>query len=158
MLLDYYETYVVSFYTFGMLLSSYYEQIRDPANPLLMSGLNGILFLYMIKFVNYSQTNIITTYWYEKGIVLGLINGLYVFHITDYSDGIYLAVASIFLQLIIKMMLFDDNTIINKLYYTVTSSLILYLIYIISNLSYSLYLEYMLFSVVSYIIVARYFY
>ena len=146
-----------AFTLLGMLLSSYYEQIRDPANPLLMSCLNGILFLYMIKFVTYSDTNIITTYWYEKGIILGLINGLYVFHITDYSDGIYLAVASIFLQLIIKMMLFDDNSIINKLYYTVTSSLILYLIYIVSNLSYSLYLEYMLFSNMSYIVIAKYF-
>ena len=147
-----------AFTLFGMLLSSYYEQIRDPANPLLMSCLNSILFLYMIKFITYSQTNIITTYWYEKGIILGLINGLYVFHITDYSDGIYLAVASIFLQLIIKMMLFDDNSITNKFYYIVTSSLILYLIYIVSNLSYDLYLEYMLFSSISYNIVARYFY
>ena len=146
-----------AFTLLGMLLTSYYEQLRDPTNPILMASLNGILFLYMIKYVKKSKSQIISNNYYEQGLILGLINGLYVFNITNYEEGIYLAIASIFIQLIIKMMTFDDKNILNIIYYILTSSIILLIIYFVSNLSYNLFLEYMIFTIISYMLIARFF-
>ena len=141
-----------AFTLFGMLISSFYDQVRDPSSPLLTTFMNAVLFLYMMKYSYYEEisnvySNISIRKWYLDGLLLGILNGIYVFSVVNYNNGIYLAISSIILQLVLKMYNFDSNKkILNKIFYCFTCSIILYVLYYLSTLSYDIYIGYLLLS------------
>lgn len=145
-----------AFTLFGMLVTSFYEKIRDPANPFLMTFMNSMLFLYMIKYSYYEEitrvyNNISMTKWYIQGLLLGILNGIYVFSVIDYDNAIYLAISSIMLQLVLRLSSVDSNKgKINKLFYVITCSFVLGVLYFSSNLSIDTYFGYLLLSGILY--------
>jgi hypothetical protein len=144
-----------AFTLFGMLITSFYERLRDPANPFLMTFMNSMLFLYMIKYSYYETNtkahNISIKKWYLQGILLGILNGIYVFSVVDYDSGIYLAMSSIVLQLVTRLVSIDSNkSKTNMLFYAISCSLILAIMYFSSKMAFDVYMGYLLLSVLMY--------
>lgn len=146
---------LTSFTLFGMLITSFYERVRDPTSPYLMGLTNMILSLYMMYYSYFEQSTILmSNKTYVHGILLGLLNGLYVFSNTDYNSGIYLAVASIVMQLVLRLQSVDSNkSAINKMFYCLSCLFVIAILYTISNISAEMFFSYLLLSGVMYYLV-----
>lgn len=130
---------LTAFTLFGMIIISFFETIKDPTNPMLMAFMNGALFLYMCKYAHYENItdvapNMNILKWMIEGSIIGLMNGIYVFSNGQMADGIYLAVSSQMLVLIIKLHLIENKkSIIHKLSHFVCMFAIMCSLYLFGN-------------------------
>ena len=92
----------------GILISSNFHQIRDPANPILMATFNSIIFIigmlyaryYTPKNIKLNNKNLIIKNEYIYGSCVGILNGIYIYNNFDLDIGIYI----IGIILIIKIL------------------------------------------------------
>jgi hypothetical protein len=124
-----------------MIIVGFFETIKDPANPALMAFMNGVLFLYMCKYSYYE--NIETTKkhtfhqtrWMIEGCIIGLMNGIFVFSNNSSKDGIYLAISSQLLVLILKLHLIETHkTKCSQLFHFVSLTCIICMLYFLGNI------------------------
>jgi hypothetical protein len=132
---------LTAFTLFGMIIVGFFETIKDPANPGLMAFMNGVLFLYMCKYSYYEniitnpKSNLSQTRWMIEGCIIGILNGIYVFSNNDSKDGIYLAISSQLLVLILKLHLIEvSKTKLHKFIHFVTLLLIISALWYLGNI------------------------
>jgi soluble P-type ATPase len=149
---------LTSFSLFGMLVTSFYERIRDPTSPYLMASTNALLFLFMIYYSYYEDSTIImSNKSYVQGILLGSINGLYVFWNLPNENGIYLAIASVIMQLTVRLQCVDsDKSIKNRLFYAISCSITIIILYVLSDIQYDMFIGYLILSLLMYYIIEHY--
>jgi magnesium-transporting ATPase (P-type) len=92
----------------GILISSNFQQIRDPANPILMATFNSIIFIIGMLYTYYYTPKNIKKFGikneYRWGICLGIMNGIITYNLFDLYIGIYIAMLSILFILIIQIL------------------------------------------------------
>lgn len=100
----------------GILISSNFQQIRDPANPILMATFNSIIFVIGMLYSRYftpinnklnnklNNKNLTIKNEYKSGICIGIINGIFIYNLFDLCIGIYIGFCIIGIILIIKIL------------------------------------------------------
>ena len=96
----------------GILISSNFQQIRDPTNPYIMSTFNSIIFIigmiytlyYKPRNIKLNNKNLIIKNEYIYGICVGILNGIYIYNNFDLDIGIYIGICIIGIILIIKIL------------------------------------------------------
>jgi len=132
---------LTAFTLFGMIIVGFFETIKDPANPALMAFMNGVLFLYMCKYSHYENIETTETHtlqqtrWMIEGCIIGLMNGIFVFSNNSSKDGIYLAISSQLLVLILKLHLIETHkTKCSQLFHFVSLTCIICMLYFLGNI------------------------
>lgn len=134
---------LTSFTLFGMLVNSYYQRIRDPTSPFLMSSINGILFLYMTYYCYTENNPIKLQINYYKNVGIGILNGFYVFTAITDNSGIYLALSLILMYLIYLLQKIHTH---KNIFIYLISIINLIIIFSFSNIEIDIFFSYILFS------------
>ncbi len=134
---------LTSFTLFGMLINSYYQRIRDPTSPFLMSSINGILFLYMTYYCSTENNPVKLKINYYKNVIIGIMNGFYVFTAITDNSGIYLALSLILMYLIYLLQKIHSN---KNIFMYLISTIILLGIFSFSKIDIEIFFSYLLFS------------
>lgn len=105
-----YKHILTAFTLCGILISSNFQQTRNPANPYLMSVFNSIIFIIGMTYAKYYNPqfnrNIVKLEFkteYRYGIC-GILNGIIIYNIFNLNFGIYIAFLIISIILIIKLL------------------------------------------------------